>query len=264
MVELRLDRAAPATDLRPYVVGCYRLFCAEAFDLIERAAPAQLRFVLAGGPVEYRSCAGERWLASPCHLVGPTCAARHMSSVGALHLFGLELTAPGWAAIVGQDASGARGAVLEAGALVGAAGVARVQDVDDPAALADAAQDAVRALLGRRSAVAVAFAAIVDRWLASGPAPLLAALETATGLSRRQVERQCNRLYGFPPKLLARRQRALRVIAALAAGGDAAELALAGGFYDQSHMCREVKQFAGVTPRCINPARRARLHVIGG
>ena len=59
----------------------------------------------------------------------------------------------------------------------------------------------------------------VDAWLADNPSPVLDELVATTGLSRRQVERRCNALYGAPPKLLARKYRALRAAVALVQDG---------------------------------------------
>lgn len=62
---------------------------------------------------------------------------------------------------------------------------------------------------------------------------------------------------GIPPKLLARLVRFQRVIEAARAGSAAgwADLALAHGYFDQSHLARDVKRFTGLTP---NEARNYR------
>jgi methylphosphotriester-DNA--protein-cysteine methyltransferase len=43
---------------------------------------------------------------------------------------------------------------------------------------------------------------------------------TATGLSRRQIERLCKQTYGAPPKFLVRKYRALRTANAIANGNE--------------------------------------------
>lgn len=63
------------------------------------------------------------------------------------------------------------------------------------------------------------------------------------------MERRCRALYGAPPKLLARKYRALRAAVALLAGQVSLDEAVGMGFYDQPHMSREIKQFTGYTPR---------------
>jgi AraC-like DNA-binding protein len=106
----------------------------------------------------------------------------------------------------------------------------------------------VRGLLHARPADALDFVTQVDAWLCGGPSPEVADLAAVTGLSQRQIERKCKALYGAPPKLLARKYRALRAAVALVADGATLDDALGRGFYDQSHMIREIKQFTGHTP----------------
>jgi methylphosphotriester-DNA--protein-cysteine methyltransferase len=67
----------------------------------------------------------------------------------------------------------------------------------------------------------------------------------------RQLERMAKRYYGLPPKTLARKYRALRAASALARGEDLDDAGLGDSFYDQSHLIREVKRFAGLTPKQI-------------
>jgi AraC-like DNA-binding protein len=107
----------------------------------------------------------------------------------------------------------------------------------------------VRRSLRAGSSTLLEFARQIDAWLADSPSPDLEALIAATGLSQRQVERRCNMLYGAPPKVLARKYRALRAASALASGTASLDGLLVDGFYDQSHLIREMKRFTGMTPR---------------
>ena len=97
----------------------------------------------------------------------------------------------------------------------------------------------------------VRFARQVDAWLEESNSPEIDDLITVTGLSRRQVERKCNAIYGAPPKLLARKFRALRAAVAMRGRDLSFDDAIGHGFYDQSHLIREVKQFTGLTPKQI-------------
>jgi AraC-like DNA-binding protein len=70
-----------------------------------------------------------------------------------------------------------------------------------------------------------------------------------TELSPRQLARITNKLYGAPPKLLARKYRALRCSARIALDHESWQaLCDDGSFYDQSHFIREIKHFIGMTP----------------
>jgi AraC-like DNA-binding protein len=69
------------------------------------------------------------------------------------------------------------------------------------------------------------------------------------GLSQRQLERVCDRYFGFSPKLLLRRQRFLRTLAVMQADLDRrwADM-LDPQYYDQSHFVRDFRRFMGLSP----------------
>ena len=70
------------------------------------------------------------------------------------------------------------------------------------------------------------------------------------GWSQRHFIAQFTHELGVSPKVLARILRFGRVIRAVRANGaaDLADLATMAGYYDQSHLARDVRQFAGTTP----------------
>ncbi len=72
------------------------------------------------------------------------------------------------------------------------------------------------------------------------------------GLSNRQLERRFIREVGLGPKLLSRILRFQQVFRAVeAASADWADLAVACGYYDQAHLIRDFRQFAGQTPAVL-------------
>src|SRR3546814_12192628 len=78
--------------------------------------------------------------------------------------------------------------------------------------------------------------------------PNVDALIAETGLSGRQVERLTNRIYGAPPKLLARKYRALRIASSLSGEGVDWQDLMGDAFYDQYHFIRECQSVKGQTP----------------
>jgi AraC-like DNA-binding protein len=75
-------------------------------------------------------------------------------------------------------------------------------------------------------------------------------LAAITGISQQRVERLARRVFGFPPKLLLRRQRFLRTLAKVMEHPDLKwSAALDDQYFDQAHFNREFQQFMGMTPR---------------
>lgn len=65
----------------------------------------------------------------------------------------------------------------------------------------------------------------------------------------RTLERLCRKAFGFPPKLLIRRQRFMRSLSAYMLNPDASwSNTLDALYYDQSHFVRESHKFLGMTP----------------
>lgn len=254
MVDVKLDYAVPAADLTEYVTLFY-YFRADVpiFEDIERADYAQLRFRLSPGASQYSFADGLVQQSTEIHVLGPTCGPVKGRAIGPLRLFGMGLTAAGWTAIMGTDASSMLNRTVDAIGLFGAAKMrgalrafAKATSVEECAAIAE---PLVRYLIQERCVGALRFVRQVDAWLADSPSPDIEDLVALTHLSRRQVERKCKAMYGAPPKMLARKFRALKAAVALASEAETLDDVIERGFYDQSHMIREVKEFTGMTPR---------------
>jgi AraC-like DNA-binding protein len=244
------------------------------FEDTERADHAQIRFRLNTRGAEYRFPDGSVQQAEGVHILGPTTGPVKVRAEGPVRVFGAGITPAGWSALIGAQASTMINRVFDAGALFGAAldgAIKQLAAGSDVAEMARIATPLLSGLISRHDGDALDFVRAVDAWLANEDSPDLDVLTAATGLSRRQVERKCNALYGAPPKLLARKYRALRAAVALASGRTSLDEVIDRGFYDQSHLIREIKQFTGLTPRQIaaDPPLLARLtiaqrHALGG
>ncbi len=75
-------------------------------------------------------------------------------------------------------------------------------------------------------------------------------------LSLRQFERKCAERIGMPPKIFARIARFSKAYRLREARPDMRWTAIAyeAGYFDQMHLIRDFKEFAGVTPRIIEEA----------
>ena len=267
MTEVQLNYHVPSRDLAPYVTAFYHFRVdAPLFDDAERASNAQLRFRLSPGPARYFFPDGSAPDAPPFHILSATDGVRRVRVEGPVRVFGLGLTPAGWHALMGADASSMVNQVLDAELLFGdfiLYASVKLRNARDAADMAATFEPVLRDMLAAdRDPATLAFVGQVDAWLTGSPSPDIAELVACAGLSRRQVERRCKALYGFPPKLLARKYRALRAAVALATG-DAALADIVDGFYDQSHMIREIKQFTGATPREMRdrPSLLARMTI---
>jgi AraC-like DNA-binding protein len=89
----------------------------------------------------------------------------------------------------------------------------------------------------------------------SGGAVDMRALCVELGYSHKHVIELFRDQVGIRPKLLARIVRFDRLVQHLKQGGTGtwADLALEFGYYDQAHLVRDVKQFAGITPTQVRP-----------
>ncbi|MFP2909962.1 helix-turn-helix domain-containing protein [Pyxidicoccus sp. 3LFB2] len=88
------------------------------------------------------------------------------------------------------------------------------------------------------------------RLQASGGVVEIGALADELGFSQKHLISRFNEELGLPPKLLARLIRFDRVIHQLKAGSPDswASIAYAHGYYDQAHLIRDFRQFAGSPP----------------
>jgi len=118
----------------------------------------------------------------------------------------------------------------------------------------DARFDLIERLLDERIAQARVQTSVVSwafrRIEECGGAVDIRALVRELGYSQRHVIGLFRDHVGLPPKLLARIVRFDRLMKHLRAGTSEtwAQLALEFGYYDQSHLVRDVRQFTGMTP----------------
>jgi len=251
MVSLRY--IAPAEDVRDLVSVYYYFEIERAeFSDYERAAIAQVRFVFEGdGAVEYND--GRRCdVSNGAILCGPTTSASQFHVNGPFRMLGAGLLPAGWAAATNKHASDYVDRTVPAAEVFGEIINERFTDakgarsVEEMVSFSNAAFRRLKQNLTPKN---FEFTDMMDEWLASEISPPVQGLVERSELSSRQILRLTNKLYGMPPKFLARKYRALRAARALAESDQDELDQLADAFYDQSHMIREIKHFAGTTPK---------------
>lgn len=220
------------------------------FDEYERADRPQFRFMTVPDG-EYIFADGNRSPACRANIVGPTSGRVRAIASCPTAMFGFGMLPAGWAALMGDDADKLTDRAIDAADLFGP----WIDDV--AAALERATSDEERRVIGnnfarevltRGEAAPMWFIRTVDEWLTATPSPQVPALVEATGMSIRSVERMTKYYYGLSPRMLARKYRAVRAASALARGEGLESAELGDAFYDQSHLIREIKRFAGATP----------------
>lgn len=77
----------------------------------------------------------------------------------------------------------------------------------------------------------------------------VAALAAEVGWSRRHLVNRFHAQVGLPPKTVGRILRFEELLRRLPTATRAADTAMACGYYDQAHMNRDFREFAGTTPR---------------
>jgi AraC-like DNA-binding protein len=82
----------------------------------------------------------------------------------------------------------------------------------------------------------------------SGGNATIGALAAEVGWSRRHLVNRFREQVGLPPKTVARIVRFEELLRGIAAGRPLADGAAACGYYDQAHMNRDFREFAGTTP----------------
>ena len=266
---LKLDYLPPPADLAEYISAFY-LFDSDEGVLndIERADIAQARVRIDG----------EAWLEGPgmprtalpiASVLGPRLKATRIIAEGQprLRLFGFGLLPAGWALAVSKPAHECANKIFPMEDLLGGdvpGYLDRIRAAPDFQAMVEITVRQTREFYLNKSAAPLWFIRMVDQWLESKLDPDIADLEAATGLSLRQIERQCKQYYGAPPKFLVRKYRALRSANAIANGqGDWQEF-IDEAYYDQPHFIREIKEFTGMTPGAIRSTQSRLAQLVFG
>lgn len=251
-----LDYVAPPAELRPWLTTLYWFRCEEReIRDTQPAATGHLMVFLRGeGAITF----GQRQdLSHRVSLLAPGSAAAPFDVQGPFHCVGAALSPLGWSALTGLHAGQWADRLLDASEILGAgisewgeALAQRYEAGEDGTALCMEVAQFIAARLRPVPRRHAGLIQAVVAWLGSSLDPPFEDLECQANYSSRQLQRLVERYFGLTPVGLKRKYRALRVAALLDQPElDQGQLAeLAAGFYDQSHMIREIRHFTGRTP----------------
>ncbi len=270
--------ALPAPELRPFVTTyyCTDFLCSPGEHIEDFLHPewANLRFL---SRVSAQAAIGSQPIsASPAFAVtGPTSFATHFKA-GRGRSWGIGLLPLGWASLVRAEAGDYADRFVDGrrdpafAAFVPLADELAQSDGDYAAELAVIEAQMARLFAARLPADPAILAlndALIDPELAS-----VSDLATRLGIQVRSLERLSRRAFGFPPKLLLRRQRFLRSLSRFMLDPTLTWLgAIDCHYHDQPHFVRDFKRFMGMSPSAyakldkplMVAAARARMEIAG-
>lgn len=238
-------------DLSPWVRMCWTLRSDNGSEQPHRlmADPcANIVFVRSGSFIEH-GCT----TLPGSHLAGPLGRHTDMLASAAFSLFGVYLWP--WTAhlLFGIPPADQLHAMIDLAAYWTPADIPHVDALratDDP----DTVIACLRPLLLSRlvdAEVDTEMSVIVRELLEGTELPTAERLVEGAPLARRQFERRFKQLTGLPPGLFLRILRFQRCFRMLEDGraDSLTGVALAAGYFDQSHFIRDFKRFSGMNPR---------------
>ena len=252
-ISVRFYRLSEA--LQPYFTALYAttVDCASGTLVTDCLHPewAALRFTEGPPPI---ACVGPGEMVPQWPFVanGPTSKPINFGVVRS-RIWGLGLQPGGWAKFIGTPADTLRDRTVDGASHEAFALFAPIHGIVQSAAgdgerIAAGINDYLMRHLGRpvphEAQIVACQAALRDPDIAN-----VAELGERLGVGPRSLERLCARYFGFPPKLLLRRQRFLRSLAQFML--DPARTwskAMDGQYYDQAQFVRDFRSFMDMTP----------------
>lgn len=254
--EVRVRFCQPPAEFQRYFTTFYLVEFAVPFGVrvTDHLHPewTNLRF-FAGDYPDAEARNGTRLSGTPFCVTGPSSHAVRFT-VGPTRMWGVGLLPLGWARFVAAPAASLADAVVDGNthpAFASFVPLATTLFGPKPDVEAELGRiaDHFRARAARpcpdESRIVAIHNVLVDPEVAT-----VAELVARSGVSQRTVERICARAFGFPPKLLLRRQRFMRSLTDYMLDPSLKWIgALDGHYHDQAQFVRDFQQFMGMSPR---------------
>lgn len=253
--EIAVRFHAPPADLARFFTTFYRVEITVPDG--ERVADAlqpewgNLRFFFGDLPVS-RSARGDLVSEADFSPTGPSTGPLEFT-LGNTRLWGIGLLPLGWSTFIGQPANAMANRVFDGRAEPTFAAFVPLAD----ALTGDAAredEECARLIAffrheAPRHGPEDARIRAIHAVLLEDTLPRVSQIAGRAGISERTLERLSRRAFGFPPRVLLRRQRFMRSLAAFMLDPKAGwSHSIDSGYFDQSHFVRDCHDFLGMTP----------------
>jgi AraC-like DNA-binding protein len=252
----------PSSDLAPYILRHY-VFEAELPEemTLTDSLLSETAFVriLIRGDWRAEIAPGYWASAGPVVFFGPNAFPLPVRVKGPFKVAGFAIHPGGWRSLFERSARDYTDQMLPLSAAWGAIAdrlSTEVTSTCEDAALVAAMERAIAAQLHfigfRQPDTQMAAFALIAR---SDSTIRIDNAAAQVGLSVRQLERRCLATFGLSPKAVLRRSRFLDMATAMRGFSSPSDEELAAlRYFDQSHLTREFKRFAGMTPRTFERA----------
>jgi len=268
---MKVTQFVPPAALAPFVTHVYFFRCEEIrLTYYMPAASGQLIFLLKGSAnLQFQD--GHIVPVSDTTIMGPGLGAAKFTFDGPFSHLGFALSPLGFVALTGRPANQYADRAVPAPDLFGPeidtlAQTIKAGFADGTMRLSQIVDEATRLLLTHLRPIPNSHVQMIQTvigWLSSDFNPDVDQLYSTLDMSRSTAARLITRYFGSAPKRLTRKCRALRAATIIVDPNATAEMRsqVESTFYDQPHMIREIRQFAGRTPRALdgNNAKVMRL-----
>ncbi len=256
---VRMELFPPALEVAPFVTTFFRMRCDERKIRDVQPSSIGIVAVMPRGSGHMRFLDGRTEPSYPWMVLTPSSAAATFEITGPWDVFGAMLSPAGWASVTGLCAARHGNRLLRAAQVLppplAGAGDELLRDFAELTTeqMIKIMTTAILASLRPLPEGHMQFIKAVADWLAQSLSPEIDDLFARSGYSARQVQRLTDRYFGLPPRTLARKYRALRAAVLLSRPSLTNDeiSAVQDHFYDQPHMIREIRLFAGRTPARI-------------
>lgn len=243
----------PPADLAPFFTSFYRAdLHVEEGRIADALQPewGGIRFFTGDRPSSRIGDGEPIVCASPAQ--GPTTMPVHFE-VGTASLWGIGIMPLGWATFIDRPAHELANCIFDArsepafagiGQLAGRLTADRDREAQELEVIVGFFRDEARRLAPDRARIQAIHQMLLDASVTD-----VASMAQSAGLSQRTLERCCRDAFGFPPKLLLRRQRFMRSLARFIANPSAGWInAMDETYFDQSQFVRDSRTFLGTSP----------------